>query len=160
MSPPKPKHESTPVVMLDVRGQSNRLPVLAGRIKAEHDAVEAATSTATAAARKGIEHALTAGELLLEAKPLVPHGQWLPWLAENCRPSKNAPHNSICNSQQDGQPWMLKSATLRIWVCGRRCGCLPRPTTATMRAIPAAMTTKAKVTTTPSPTSRRIKSSP
>jgi hypothetical protein len=27
---------------------------------------------------------MTAGDLLIEAKALVPHGQWLPWLAEHC----------------------------------------------------------------------------
>jgi phage N-6-adenine-methyltransferase len=57
---------------------------LAARIREEHDAAEAAKGAAVVVARKGIEHALTAGELLLEAKAQVPHGQWLPWLAENC----------------------------------------------------------------------------
>jgi hypothetical protein len=31
-----------------------------------------------------INHAIAAGELLLEAKRQVKHGEWLPWLAENC----------------------------------------------------------------------------
>ena len=31
-----------------------------------------------------MNHAIVAGELLLDAKDLLKHGQWLPWLAENC----------------------------------------------------------------------------
>ena len=56
---------------------SNSLPDLAARIRAEHEAAEASY-------RKGIEHALVAGELLAEAKAKVQHGQWLSWLQNNC----------------------------------------------------------------------------
>ena len=34
--------------------------------------------------QKGLEHALKAGQLLLEAKKGLPHGEWLPWLRESC----------------------------------------------------------------------------
>ena len=34
--------------------------------------------------QRGFEHAVRAGALLIEAKKQVPHGQWLPWLEENC----------------------------------------------------------------------------
>ena len=54
-----------------------RLSALAKSINAEHKA-------AYAAFKQGFEHALRAGELLLEAKTVLPHGQWLPWLNENC----------------------------------------------------------------------------
>jgi len=56
---------------------SNRLPILAGEIK-------------TALANVRQHHAATvasaseAGTALLEAKDLVGHGQWLPWLKEHC----------------------------------------------------------------------------
>ena len=50
---------------------------LAGRINTEHEACHASM-------RKGLEHALKAGALLLEAKAGLPHGEWLPWLGENC----------------------------------------------------------------------------
>jgi hypothetical protein len=53
------------------------LPTLAARIRHEHEQV--ATSMMSA-----INHAIAAGELLLEAKRQVKHGAWLPWLAENC----------------------------------------------------------------------------
>lgn len=49
---------------------------LAAQINKEHNAsVKAASST--------VEHARRAGELLIEAKDRVEHGQWLPWLKDN-----------------------------------------------------------------------------
>jgi len=33
---------------------------------------------------KAVEHAIAAGELLLEAKGQVRHGDWASWLAKNC----------------------------------------------------------------------------
>ena len=55
----------------------NRLPALAANIAAEHQQAQASM-------QKGLEHALKAGELLVEAKKLVTHGKWLPWLEANC----------------------------------------------------------------------------
>jgi len=49
------------------------LATLAERINAEHHAAEAALNS-------GLQHALEAGRLLLEAKAQVGHGVWLPWL--------------------------------------------------------------------------------
>jgi hypothetical protein len=54
------------------------LDVLAGRIRAEHEQVGRALTSA-------LDHALRAGDLLIEAKAQLGHGQWLPWLAEHCR---------------------------------------------------------------------------
>jgi hypothetical protein len=34
--------------------------------------------------RRGLAHAIAAGELLIEAKAQLKHGQWGPWLAEHC----------------------------------------------------------------------------
>ena len=61
--------------------QSNSLPELAARIRAEHKATSAALKSSVA-------HGIAAGELLTEAKAKVPHGQWLPWLKENCAMSE------------------------------------------------------------------------
>jgi Protein of unknown function (DUF3102) len=33
---------------------------------------------------KGLERAVQIGALLIEVKRQLPHGQWLPWLAEHC----------------------------------------------------------------------------
>lgn len=55
---------------------SRTLPHLARRIEAEHRAAEQAWGSA-------VQHAVRAGHLLKEAKAKLPHGGWLPWLAEN-----------------------------------------------------------------------------
>src|SRR5258708_2260447 len=56
---------------------SNSLADLAARIRAEHEG-------ARAAIKRGTEHAMAAGDLLIEAKSQLKHGQWLPWLDEHC----------------------------------------------------------------------------
>jgi hypothetical protein len=56
---------------------SNSLTDLAARIRSEHEA-------ATGAMRRSLEHGMAAGELLLEAKAQLKHGQWGPWLTEHC----------------------------------------------------------------------------
>lgn len=53
------------------------LSSLAREINIEHEA-------ALFHVRSGFIHARLAGELLLKAKASVPHGAWLPWLAEHC----------------------------------------------------------------------------
>jgi len=60
-----------------VQDGSNRLPVLAADIRREHEAVAAAL-------KDSLAHAIAAGELLLEAKTQLAHGQWLPWLRDHC----------------------------------------------------------------------------
>jgi hypothetical protein len=57
---------------------SNSLADLAARIRAEHEACGTAL-------RRGLEHAIAAGELLIQAKDQLAHGQWLPWLREHCQ---------------------------------------------------------------------------
>jgi hypothetical protein len=52
---------------------SNSLADLAARIKAEHEATAASL-------KSGVEHAMAAGDLLVEARAQLKHGQWLPWL--------------------------------------------------------------------------------
>jgi phage N-6-adenine-methyltransferase len=47
------------------------------------EAIEREHQAATRAARASIEHAIRCGELLLQAKALVAHGEWLPWIKSN-----------------------------------------------------------------------------
>lgn len=54
----------------------NDLSALASKVNAEHRACSEAI-------RRSLAHALTAGELLIEAKAQLPHGEWLPWLGGN-----------------------------------------------------------------------------
>jgi Protein of unknown function (DUF3102) len=58
--------------------RSNSLGDLAARIAEEHEAVALAT-------RKTLTHAIAAGELLIEAKPHIKHGEWGYWLREKCK---------------------------------------------------------------------------
>lgn len=55
----------------------NRLPMLAVVAREAHEGVLGAAKTAA-------ERSIEAGNALLEAKALLPHGQWLPWLREHC----------------------------------------------------------------------------
>lgn len=57
---------------------------LALEINQAHADCEEAESTALNASRSAIQSALIAGEKLALAKEQVPHGEWLPWLEENC----------------------------------------------------------------------------
>ena len=50
---------------------------LAVAINREYEAVKAAF-------QEGIEHAIKAGDLLIEAKKAVPYGKWETWLRDNC----------------------------------------------------------------------------
>src|SRR4051794_17958061 len=54
------------------------VPELAERIEHEHRLAEGC-------ARDALEHAFRCGELLLQAKRIVGHGNFLPWLAANIR---------------------------------------------------------------------------
>jgi Protein of unknown function (DUF3102) len=54
--------------------QPDPLGELAARVREEHRAVQASASSM-------LQHAIAAGQALTEAKALLIHGQWLPWLA-------------------------------------------------------------------------------
>jgi hypothetical protein len=56
--------------------RSNSLVDLATRINEAH-------RSAIHHAGKALEQAIACGQMLLEAKAKVPHGQWLPWLRQN-----------------------------------------------------------------------------
>jgi Protein of unknown function (DUF3102) len=53
---------------------SNRLPILAAEIREAHGAARAAAPV--------VDRARDAGTKLIEAKGLLGHGEWLPWLKE------------------------------------------------------------------------------
>lgn len=56
---------------------SNRLPILAAEINTAREGLSAAAKTA-------VGHAIAFGQRLIEAKTLLDHGAWLPWLSEHC----------------------------------------------------------------------------
>jgi hypothetical protein len=53
------------------------LDELAAQINAEHD-------ECIAAFKRGLDHAMRAGDLLIQAKALVGHGKWMPWFRKHC----------------------------------------------------------------------------
>lgn len=61
----------------DDRKQAAALPDLAAKINE-------ATTAAETHARSAMQHALTAGTLLVQAKALVPHGEWQQWVEAHC----------------------------------------------------------------------------
>ena len=67
---------SIPATTDDLTG-SNSLADLAGRINGAH-------AEFLASLRTTLTKAMAIGDLLIEAKGRVPHGQWSPWLAERC----------------------------------------------------------------------------
>jgi hypothetical protein len=63
--------------MNDDIAKSNYLTDLAARIRVSHEAVRHAL-------RSAVERAMTTGDLLLEAKEKLQHGQWSQWIQEHC----------------------------------------------------------------------------
>ena len=61
---------------------------LAAKINAAHQEAYGNARKAYDKAREAFESAAECGRLLIEAKKLVGHGQWLPWLEAN---TKSAP---------------------------------------------------------------------
>ena len=57
---------------------TTELTQLATEINAEH-------IQCLQAMRYGLDHAVKVGELLNQAKEIVDHGDWLPWIADNCK---------------------------------------------------------------------------
>lgn len=84
--------------------RSNSLTDLAARIKIEHEA-------SLLSMKRGLEHAIAAGNLLIEAKAQLKHGQWLPWLREVCQslPERTA---SLYMRLARNLPELEKSATV------------------------------------------------
>jgi hypothetical protein len=77
-TPARPSEANNPPKAAKVAlSQSNSLADLAARIRSAHQATSAALSSA-------LIHAMAAGDLLIEAKAQIKHGEWLPWLVDNC----------------------------------------------------------------------------
>jgi len=76
---------------------TNRLPILAGEIKT-------ALAATRAAATVTLTSAILAGERLIEAKALVAHGQWLPWLEEHCELSVRSAQVYMRLAKNNTQP--------------------------------------------------------
>jgi hypothetical protein len=68
-------------------GLAAKLGTLAERINDEHRAHEAAVKAALWQMSAALDHAMGAGDLLIEVKAVVGHGNWKAWVRENCEVS-------------------------------------------------------------------------
>jgi hypothetical protein len=84
---------------------SNSLADLAARIRAEHEATAVAL-------QRSVAHAMAAGDLLIEAKAQLKHGQWLPWLRDHCAMSERTAQLYMrCAKNRTAIEEQAKSAT-------------------------------------------------
>jgi hypothetical protein len=80
------------------------LPDLAAAINKEHDLF-------IELMRSGLTHAIQAGELLIQVKSQLKHGEWLPWLAANCHFSERTAQNYL-RCAENKTELLAKSATV------------------------------------------------
>lgn len=66
--------------------------------------IETITKDILEAQRRGGEAVLTIGRCLIEAKDMLPHGEWLPWLAEKVGYSEKTAQNFMRLSREFSNP--------------------------------------------------------
>ena len=71
---------------------------------AEGRTIEVITGDILEAQRKGGEAVLTIGKCLIEAKDMLPHGEWLPWLAEKVGYSEKTAQNFMRLAREFSNP--------------------------------------------------------
>ena len=71
---------------------------------AEERTIEAVTGDILEAQRKGGEAVLTIGRCLIEAKDMLRHGEWLPWLAEKVGYSEKTAQNFMRLAREFSNP--------------------------------------------------------
>lgn len=71
---------------------------------AEERTIEAITGDILEAQRKGGEAVLTIGRCLIEAKDMLRHGEWLPWLAEKVGYSEKTAQNFMRLAREFSNP--------------------------------------------------------
>lgn len=71
---------------------------------AEGRTIEVITVDILDAQRKGGEAVLTIGKCLIEAKDMLPHGEWLPWLAEKVGYSEKTAQNFMRLAREFSNP--------------------------------------------------------
>ena len=83
------------------------LDVIASRINEEHRAC-------TQAAISALEHAIRAGQMLLEAKAKAGHGNWLGWLDANFEGSRSTAHAYMKLARRQDELNSQRSGNLSI----------------------------------------------
>ena len=74
---------------------------------AESRTIETITDEILDAQRRGGEAILTIGRCLIEAKEMLPHGEWLPWLAEKVGYSQKTAQNFMRLAREFSNPQAL-----------------------------------------------------
>src|SRR5215204_2584502 len=77
----------TEVAVQNGTGQAANLEELAERINEKHRAHDATVKSALRQMSTALDHALAAGDLLIEARKLSPYKTWKPWLRATCEVS-------------------------------------------------------------------------
>ena len=88
------------------RPGDNRLPQLAAEIRKAHADVHGAAKTAA-------QRAIDAGHALIEAKALVKHGEWLPWLREHCALAERTAQLYMKIARSGNSPELIASLGLQ-----------------------------------------------
>jgi tRNA(Ile)-lysidine synthase TilS/MesJ len=91
-----------------IKPEYGSLEDLANRIKAAHAGV-------LEASKNVVQKAIQAGMALREAKAKLVHGEWLPWLKDNCNVSERHANNYMklaANKPKLDEKLQLKSATI------------------------------------------------
>jgi len=85
-------------------GEQERLTDLAKQINVQHREHGRRERVARKHMSSAFAHAVRAGELLLEAKPLVGEGEWLGWLKENFQGGQRTAYNYIDVARHKDDP--------------------------------------------------------
>jgi hypothetical protein len=80
----------------DIAQSNTGLDELATRIKRRHQAVRDA-------AKNIVQQAIAAGMALNDAKSKLAHGEWLPWVEQNCGFSERTAHNYMLLAANRGK---------------------------------------------------------
>ena len=98
---------------------SNSLADLAARINGAH-------AEFLASLRTTLTKAMAVGDLLIEAKGQVPHGQWGPWLAERCPALSDRTARHYMRLARNRETLAAKTANFADLTAQRRPNCWPR----------------------------------
>ena len=75
--------------------------------------IETITGDILEAQRRGGEAVLTIGRCLIEAKDMLPHGEWLPWLAEKVGYSEKTAQNFMRLARAFSNPQAIADLVMR-----------------------------------------------
>lgn len=118
--------------VLEAKERNDTLTQLAGEITDLYLSAEHKAKRAFETAGDAVNDALLCGKKLNEAKARLKHGEWLPWLRENCpeiSEDKSERYRALANSAHDRN--LEACASLRQAYIA--CGILPQPV-ATVRS--------------------------